>query len=114
MNPICIVLIGVAVVIGGILALRLHPFLSLIAGAIVVALLSPGNQTVGDRIAEGVGDEAKKVGILIAMAAILGKALMESGAAERIVLSLRRALGEGQVALAYLISGFVLAALVLS
>jgi GntP family gluconate:H+ symporter len=39
---------------------------------------------------------------------------MESGAAEKIVLSLRRALGEGQVALAYLISGFVLAALVLS
>ena len=41
MNPILIVLIGVAVVVGGILALRLHAFLSLIAGASVVGLLAP-------------------------------------------------------------------------
>jgi GntP family gluconate:H+ symporter len=114
MNPLLIVLIGVAVVVGGILSLRLHAFLSLIAGAMVVALLSPQKIPVGERLADGFGDEAKKVGILIAMAAVLGKALMDSGAAERIVLSLRRALGEGQVALAYLISGFVMAALILS
>jgi GntP family gluconate:H+ symporter len=114
MNPLLIVLIGVAVVVGGILSLRLHAFLSLIAGAMVVALLSPQKTPVGERLADGFGDEAKKVGILIAMAAVLGKALMDSGAAERIVLSLRRALGEGQVALAYLISGFVMAALILS
>jgi len=114
MNPLLIVLIGVAVVVGGILWLRLHAFLSLIAGAMVVAMLSPGSSSVGERIADGFGDEAKKVGILIAMAAVLGKTLMDSGAAERIVLSLRRTLGEGQVALAYLISGFVMAALVLS
>jgi GntP family gluconate:H+ symporter len=114
MNPIRIALIGVAVVICGILILRLHAFLSLIAGAMVVALLSPQKATIGDRIADGFGAQASKVGILIAMAALLGKTLMESGAAERIVLSLRKALGEGQVALAYLISGFVMAALVLS
>jgi len=114
MNPILIVLIGVCVVVGGILALRLHPFLSLIAGAIVVALLSPGHGLVGQRIADGFGTTATSIGILIAMAAILGKTLMESGAAERIVLSLRRALGEGQIAATYAISGFVLAALVLS
>jgi GntP family gluconate:H+ symporter len=114
MNPIEVVCIGVAVVVGGILLLRLHAFLSLIAGAFVVAALSPTNQTIGKRVAEGFGLEAAEIGILIAMAAILGKTLMESGAAERIVLSLQQALGEGQVALALLISGFVLAALVLS
>jgi GntP family gluconate:H+ symporter len=114
MNPIAVVLIGVAVVVGGILLLRLHAFLSLIAGALVVAALSPTNQTIGKRVADGFGDEAAAIGILIAMGAILGKTLMESGAAERIVLSLQRALGEGQVAVALLISGFVLAALVLS
>src|SRR5438874_2133077 len=37
MNPLWILLIGMGVVIGGILLLRLHPFLSLIAGALVVA-----------------------------------------------------------------------------
>jgi gluconate:H+ symporter, GntP family len=114
MNPLCVVLIGVLVVVGGILVLRLHAFLSLIAGAFVVAALSPTAETIGKRVAAGFGAEAGDIGILIAMAAILGKTLMESGAAERIVLSLRRALGEGQVALAFLISGFVLAALVLS
>jgi GntP family gluconate:H+ symporter len=114
MNPIAVVLIGVVVVVGGILLLRLHAFLSLIAGAFVVAALSPTNQTIGKRVAEGFGAEATEIGILIAMAAILGKALMESGAAERIVLSLQRSLGEGRVAVALLISGFVLAALVLS
>ena len=76
MNPIWISVIGVAVVISGILVLRLHAFLSLIAGAMVVALLSPQKATIGDRIAEGFGDQAKKVGILIAMAALLGKTLM--------------------------------------
>ena len=135
MNPLCILLIGVVVVIGGILVLRLHAFLSLIAGALVVALLTPkadvyqyaihakmtetaarveADKTVGDRITDGFADTAKKVGILIAMAAIVGKTLMESGAAERIVVALRRAIGDAHVAIAFLISGFVLAALVLS
>src|SRR5439155_13092502 len=42
MNPLLILLIGMTVVVGGILLLRLHAFLALIAGAIVVALLTPG------------------------------------------------------------------------
>src|SRR5581483_8306717 len=39
MNPLAILLIGMVVVVGGILLLRLHAFLSLIAGALVVAVL---------------------------------------------------------------------------
>jgi gluconate:H+ symporter, GntP family len=135
MNPLIILVIGVAVVVGGILALRLHAFLALIAGAVAVAALTPAafihdyaihsgstaaaalaasRQTLGQRIADGFGKAAQDVGILIAMAAVLGQTLMESGAAERIVLSLRRAVGEARASLAFLISGFVLAALVLS
>jgi len=135
MNPIWILLIGVVVVIGGILALRLHAFLSLIAGALVVAVLTPkidvyhyaihakmtetaahaeADKTIGERVTDGFSNTAKQIAILIAMAAIVGKTLMESGAAERIVVSLRRALGDANVAIAFLISGFVLAALVLS
>src|SRR5947209_8728872 len=41
MNPLLILLIGMTVVIGGILLLRLHAFLSLMAGALAVALLTP-------------------------------------------------------------------------
>src|SRR4051812_18786420 len=43
MNPLWILLIGMAVVVGGVLALRLHAFLALLAGAIVVALLTPAS-----------------------------------------------------------------------
>src|SRR4051794_32549307 len=104
MNAIAILLIGMAVVVCGVLLLRLHAFLSLIAGALAVALLSPmPNQTVGERIAEGFGKTASSVGILIAMAAIIGQGLLESGAAERVILSMRRALGDRRTPIAFVI-----------
>src|SRR5439155_20718477 len=55
-----------------------------------------------------------EIAILIAMAAIVGKTLMVSGAAERIVVACQGALGDRRVSLAFLASSFVLAALVLS
>jgi GntP family gluconate:H+ symporter len=204
MNPLWILLIGVAVIVGGILILRLHTFLALIAGALAVAALTPNalvyrftlrsgeihwtdsgdgtvefkskttrlngspllalaltkdgyqqvatlqttgtrahivsgqpiahlnpgdilidpalqtsaatatDESIGQRVADGFGKNAQQVGILIAMAALLGQTLMESGAAERIVLSLRQAFGNEHSSLAFLVSGFILAALVLS
>ena len=96
MNPLLIVLIGVAVVVGGILSLACM-LLVTDRRSHGGGMLSPQKIPVGERLADGFGDEAKKVGILIAMAAVLGKALMDSGAAERIVLSLAVPLGEGQV-----------------
>ena len=103
-----------AVVIGGILVLRLHPFVALIAAALTVAALTKSDVPVGERVAVAFGKTAADIGLLIAMAAILGKTLTLSGAAERIVLSCRRALGDRHVSFAFLISSFVLAALVLS
>ena len=41
LNPICILLIGMGVVVAGILVLRLHAFLALTAAALVVAALTP-------------------------------------------------------------------------
>src|SRR4051812_10038157 len=99
MNPLWILLIGMAVVIGGILVLRLHPFLALIAAALTVAALTRSDVPVGERVAIGFGKTAQDIGILIAMAAILGKALTLSGAAERIVLACRHALGDRHVSL---------------
>src|SRR5882672_4556464 len=112
MNPLLILSIGMAVVVGGILVLRLHAFLSLMAGAMVVLLLTPSARGLGERLAEGFGKTAASVGILVAMASVLGRALMESGAAERIVWSCRRLLGDRGAPLAFLISGFLLANLV--
>lgn len=198
MSPILILLIGMAVVVGSILLLRLHAFLALIAGALVVAALTPSDnrlrfaarssaltftsgpqdrtlivssksplpagtpltllrhgklqvrlivqqqlsadqylislppdvtpapgdlilehhslaaaqktasQSLGDTVAEGFGKTCLDIGILIAMAAIVGETLLLSGAAQRIVDSARRLLGDRRTPLAFLISGFIL------
>ncbi len=112
MNPLLILLAGMVVVLGGILWLRLHAFLALLLGAFTVAVLTPPDEALSgsaaERVADGFGTGCAKIGILIAMAAIIGKCLLESGAAERIVLSLRRLLGEKGTPAAFTASGFLL------
>ena len=66
------------------------------------------SQTVGQRIATGFGGTCAKIGILIAMASIIGKCLLDSGAADRIVRALLGRLGEDRAPLAFLSSGFLL------
>lgn len=159
MSPFLILLVGMLVVVGGILALRLHAFLALVLGALVVASLAapdaiyrsqfkpaervalfgedrpleevtPANADlegqdlalVGkhavavkksessfiDRVTAGLGNGFSKLAIIIAMAAIIGKCLLDSGAAERIVLTLRNALGEKRTPVAFSASAFTL------
>ncbi|HUF09991.1 MAG TPA: SLC13 family permease [Rhodothermales bacterium] len=209
MTPIVILLIGMVVVVAGVLVLRVHAFLALIAGALIVSILTPrenvyehelrqaavsvsnieddgtivlgkgtasglvdgstfialrrldssrryepvgriqidraegsssrarfhaegdsdrldsddfvvppaaqlqaqrtSNQSIGEHVAYGFGRTCMGIGILIAMAAIIGKCLLDSGGAERVVLGMRRALGEERAAHAFLGSGFVVA-----
>ena len=40
-NPLFILLVGIIIVVGGIIGLKLHPFLALLLGAFVVAMLTP-------------------------------------------------------------------------
>src|SRR5690606_32411768 len=54
------------------------------------------------------GSVAGSIGIVIALAAIIGKSLMDSGAAERIVRALLGALGEKRAPLALMGSGYIL------
>ena len=53
---------------------------------------SNAKQNIARRIGTGFGNTCMKIGIMIAMAAIVGQCLMRSGAAERIVLSIRNLL----------------------
>ncbi len=129
MHPLLILLAGMAVVVGGILWLRLHAFLALLLGALVVATLTPSESIrqyglskgmspaaaerlsqdhAGDRIADGFGRTAGQIGIVIAMASIIGICLLESGSADRIVRTALGVLGERRAALAFLGSGFLL------
>lgn len=65
-------------------------------------------QTIGVRVARGFGGTATQIGILIAMAAIIGKCLLDSGAADRIVRTMLRWFGERAAPGAFLSSGFLL------
>ena len=156
MDPLIILLIGMAVVIGGVLWLRLHAFVALIGGALVVGSLATPDaimqsvmndtriekdirkqatnrlgqddsnltnlvqelhntkakhtaaQSVISRVTGAFGKACGSLGILIAMAAIIGKCLLDSGGAERIIRSALGLLGEKRAPLAFTGSGFLL------
>ena len=71
--------------------------------------IAEGRQSVGERVAAGFGSTCAKIGILIALAAIIGMCLLESGAAERIVRSAIQFVGEKLAPVAFMASGFLLA-----
>jgi gluconate:H+ symporter, GntP family len=107
--PLVVLAIGVAVVLALILALRINAFLALIVAAFVVSLLAPGEMAGKiSRVAAAFGSVAGAIGIVIALAAVIGKTLMDSGAAERIVRSITGALGESRSPVALMGSGYVL------
>ena len=129
MDPLVILPIGMAVVAGGILLLRLHAFLALIAGALVVGWLGSARaleawaveqelepealkgfleSSVIERVTQAFGESCGKYGILIAMASLIGMCLLESGGAERIVRSLMGFFGERKTHIAFTSGGFLL------
>jgi GntP family gluconate:H+ symporter len=128
--PFILLLAGILTVVGGIIWLRLHAFLALTLAALLVGILTPvtlleryhvqekgvsteeakklADKNVGTRVAEGFGRTSAKIGILIAMAAIIGTCLMESGGALRIVRSFLSMLGEKRAPEALTGSSFLL------
>ncbi len=65
-------------------------------------------QTVGNRVAISFGGTCVKIGILIALAAIIGKMLLDSGAADKIVRWTLRLIGEKNAPVSFVLSGFAL------
>ena len=72
------------------------------------AAVKESKQTVASRVASGFGTTAGKIGILIAMASIIGKCLLDSGAADRIVRTALAKFGEKFAPLSFVFSGFLL------
>ena len=104
-----IVLIGIAVVLVLIIKCRINAFIALIAAALTVSFLCDG--PIGDkvpRVAEAFGSAAGKIGLVIGFAAVIGEAMMRSGAADRIVQAFLRLLGAKRAPWALMGSGFVL------
>lgn len=79
-------LAGIAVIVGLITWLKVHPFLALILGAIVVGAVAGQNlNDVVTSFSTGFGATAASVGILIALGAMFAKLLADSGGADQIV-----------------------------
>lgn len=109
LHPILVVLIGMTVVIGAIVLFRMNAFLALIIAAMLVSLLAPGEPATRiTRVAEGFGRTAASIAIVIALAAVVGQAMMDSGAADRIVDGFLSLLGEKRGAAALGATGFTL------
>ena len=115
--PFIVLLLSIILVIGLIAKWHFHPFIALILTAIFVGFLIPELPLVSGQhpVVTAVelpmvefGSMAGKIGWVIALAAVIGTAMMESGAAERIVNWLLKALGAGRAAVALIISGCIL------
>ncbi len=115
-SPLGIVGLSIIVIVVVIAVLRLHAFFALMLAAAFVSLLTAAGNPKGDfsKAVEAVmtefGSTAGKIGFAIALAAVIGTSLMESGAADKIVRRMIALLGEGRAALAMCLCGFVLAA----
>ncbi len=130
MDPIFIILIGTAVVLFCIIVLKLHAVISLLAAALVTGLItspelvfdyaihsgmtdqeahSLATLSLGKRLANAFGNTSGKIGIIIALASIIGTSLMRSGGAERIIRSLLGLFGKKNTSLAFLSGSFTLA-----
>ncbi len=130
MTPIAIILVGAAVVLFCIIRLKLHAAISLLLAALVTAMLTSPDLIrafaeqngmasaealafskvgLGKRLATAFGNTSAKIGILIALASVIGAALMRSGAAERIIRGLLGLFGTKNTGVALLSGSFTLA-----
>jgi GntP family gluconate:H+ symporter len=129
LSPFALLAVGILVVVAGILSLRLHAFLALVLAGLVVGGLTASDQiaahaqarnmpaaeverlasqSVGERVGRAFGNTAGSIGILIALASVVGICLLESGAADKIVRSAVRLVGERRAPFAFSGAGFTL------
>src|SRR5919206_28881 len=79
-------LVGIAVVVVLITVLKVHPFLALILGSAVLGIVAAlGVTATIDSFTKGVGSTVTSVGLLIALGAMIGGLLADSGGGDEIV-----------------------------
>ena len=125
--PFVILAVSIAFIIIGIGKLRLHAFLALLSAALLVGLMTNKeswdivqkdgktktlSSLVGvvEMVSKGLGDTARDIAISIALAAIIGMSLMESGGADKVVRRFLAFFGESRAGWALLWSTFLLSA----
>jgi GntP family gluconate:H+ symporter len=89
-------IVGILAVVVLITVVKLHPFLSLMLGSAVlgaIATMPPGD--IVTSFLNGFGSTTGSVGLLIALGAMIGKMLEDSGGASRIVSTMVGSVGRG-------------------
>jgi GntP family gluconate:H+ symporter len=109
-NPLIPFVVGIAVVVLLLVGLRLPAFIGLTLATLAVGLVTPAVPLaeVPATMTGAFGDVMAAIGIPILMAAVIGKCLMDSGAAERIVRAFLDRTGDDRSEVALLGSSFVL------
>ncbi len=125
--PFVVLAISVAFIIIAISVLRMHAFVALILAALLAGLLANKSSWdivqkdgsvkamssmvgVVEMVSKGLGDTARDIAISIALAAIIGMCLMESGSADKVVRRFLAFFGEKHAGWALLWSTFILSA----
>jgi GntP family gluconate:H+ symporter len=117
--PFLILVICVATIITLISVVRIHPFLALILTAVLAGVLAPVGSLPGEPKSSHwvqavelatteFGVVAGRIGVVIALASIIGVCVMESGAADKIVRRFLAVFGEERAGLAIVVAGFLL------
>lgn len=108
--PMITLVVGIVSVLGMIIGLRMNAFLALIISAIIISLMVGGDPAARlDAVVSAFGSSAGGIGIVIAMAAIIGKCMLDNGSADRIVRWAVGITGEGKASIGLMGSGFLLA-----
>ncbi len=116
-RPFVALVVSVGLLIALIGGVRLHAFIALLIAAVVAGAVGghlPGAEGPGllvtavELTAREFGVVCGKIAVPIAMAAIIGMCLSESGAAEKVVRRFLAAFGEHRAGLAILLSSYVL------
>lgn len=106
--PIISLVIGVALLLFLNMKAKMNSFLALIISAILVGLLNGMSLTaIVDTIKAGLGSTLGSLALIIGFGAVLGKLMVDSGAAQRIASTLLKKFGVKNVQWALIIVGAV-------
>jgi Gnt-I system high-affinity gluconate transporter len=108
MAPLIIVAVAIVALVVLVARAQMHPFLAfvLVSAAAAVAFGMPAD-TVAAAVRKGVGDIFGTLAIVIVSGAMLGKLVVESGAAQRIAMVLVAAFGERRITWAMAVTGLI-------
>ena len=83
---ITMTIIGIAIIVALIVVAKMPPFIALILGSVFVGFgAGVGSAAVVTNFETGVGSTLQEVGLLIALGAMLGKLLADSGGADQVI-----------------------------